>query len=307
MRRALLPLLLLVAVLTAACSIVPPPGAPLGSEQNPVKLALAPSTDTQKAIAAIEPLTRLLTAETGLRFKLTQPTSYEAVLEAMGTTNLDVGWLPPLAYVVAHDRVGAQPLLASVRHGSTASSGQIVVRADGGIASPADLRGRRFAFVDESSVNGYLMPRALLAAQGIEPDAFFAGTVFSGNSDAVLQAISARRVEGGATAGDGTSATSLTSPDLAEQLRVIARTAPVPNETLCLRKGIPPELARKIVDGLQHVAASPAGAQVLHDLYDIDGLATVTDGAFEPIRSAIRLLDVNPDAALGQRRPTPSP
>jgi phosphonate transport system substrate-binding protein len=300
-------LALLLAVLCAACSMVPPAGAPLGSEQNPVKLALTPETDTQKAIAAIEPLTRLLTAETGLRFKLSQPTSHEAVVEAMSTTNLDVGWLPPLAYVVAHDRVGAQPLLASVRHGSTSSSGQIVVRADGGITSPAGLKGRRFAFVDEASVNGYLMPRALLAAQGIEPDAFFAGTVFSGDSDAVLRAITSRRVEGGATAGDGASANGLTSPDLAEPLRVIARTAPVPNETLCLRKGIPPELAQKISAGLERVAASPAGAEVLRDLYGIDGLAPITDGAFEPVRSAIRLLDVNPDAALGQHRPTPTP
>src|SRR3954468_15186189 len=89
--RARLPLLLAL-LLTVACSMVPPAGAPLGSEQNPVKLALSPATDTQKAIAAIEPLTKLLTAETGLRFKLTQPTSNEAVVEAMGTTNVDVGW-----------------------------------------------------------------------------------------------------------------------------------------------------------------------------------------------------------------------
>ena len=95
--------------------MVQPTSAPLGTEQNPVKLALAPSTDTQKALAAGEPLVELLEAETGLRFKLSVPTSYAATIEAMGTHNIDVGWLAPLAYVLAHDRVGAEALVANVR------------------------------------------------------------------------------------------------------------------------------------------------------------------------------------------------
>src|SRR5689334_12603784 len=101
----------LLVLLLTACSMVQPTAAPLGTEQNPVKLALSPATETPKAIAAVEPLTRLLAAETGLHVKLSVPTSREAVVEAMGTNNVDVGWLPPLTYLLAHERVGAEPLL----------------------------------------------------------------------------------------------------------------------------------------------------------------------------------------------------
>ena len=94
----------------------------------------------------------------------------------MSTNNVDVGWLPPLAYLVARERIGVEPLLANVRHGSTTASGEIVVRADSGISNLDGLRRRRFAFVGETSVNGYLMPRALLVSHGIDPDGFFAGT-----------------------------------------------------------------------------------------------------------------------------------
>jgi phosphonate transport system substrate-binding protein len=280
--------------------MVPPAAAPLGTDENPVKLALSPTTETQKAIAAVEPLTRLLTTETGLRFKLTVPTSHEAVIEAMSTNNVDVGWLAPLAYLVAHERVGAEPLLASVRHGSISSSGQIVVRADSGITSAEGLRGRRFAFVDETSVTGYLMPRALLAAQGIDLNGFFAGTVLLGDSDAVLQAVSTRRVEGGAVAGAAASSAPVAGPALAEQVRVIARTAPVPNDALVLRKGVPPAVGRKIALGLQRISESPSGAQVLRDLGGIDGLGPVSDAAFDSLRVAVRLLDLDLDAALAQ-------
>jgi phosphonate transport system substrate-binding protein len=216
--------------------MVQPAGAPLGTEQNPVKLALAPTTDASKALAAIEPLTRLLAAETGLRFKLSVPTSHPAVIEAMGTTNVDIAWVGPLGYLAARERVGAEPLLAGVRNGSMASVSRIMVRADGG-------------------------------------------------------AIIGERVP----------------PELADQITVIGQMVSIPNDTLCVRKGIPPALARKLADGLLRVAASPAGAQVLRDLYAIDGLAPIADNAFEPVRAAVGLLDLDLDAAIAPARARATP
>ncbi|MFN8633454.1 MAG: PhnD/SsuA/transferrin family substrate-binding protein [Chloroflexota bacterium] len=101
--------------------MIAPAVAPLGSEQNPVKLALAPASDTPKVLAAILPLTKLLEQETGLRFKLSTPTSHAATVEALGTTNVDVAWLAPLGYLLARERVGVEPLLVAVRDGSTTS------------------------------------------------------------------------------------------------------------------------------------------------------------------------------------------
>jgi phosphonate transport system substrate-binding protein len=300
-------------LLSAACSMVQSTSAPLGTEQNPVKLALAPSTETQKVLAASEPLVKLVEKETGLRVKLSVPTSYAAVIEAMGTHNVDVGWLAPLAYVLAHDRVGAELLVANVRGGSATSVGQIVVRADSGITSLEGLRGKRFAFTDDASVTGHHLPAALFSAQGLHPSTLFAETTFAGGDDRVLMAVYSRQVDGGAIRGDsapgsaGVSAVARTSfqplpPDLAEQMRVIARTDPIPNDTVGVRKGVPPELGRKIRDGLLRVAATPAGATALHELYGIDGLAPVTDAELAPLRTAVRLLDLDLDAELTPRR-----
>ena len=46
------------------------------------------------------------------------PTSYAAVIEAMGADNVEIGWLAPFAYVLAHDKFETQVILASVREGS---------------------------------------------------------------------------------------------------------------------------------------------------------------------------------------------
>jgi phosphonate transport system substrate-binding protein len=213
--------------------MVQPTSAPLGTEQNPVKLALAPGTDPQRVLAGGQPLLKLLEAETGLRIKLSVPTSYAATIEAMGTHNLDVGWLSPLAYVLAHDRVGAEALAANLKDGSTTSSGQVVVRAQRAPATPE-------------------------------------GTVTS---------------------------------EVAEQRRVIARMDPIPNDVVGVRRGMPAEVEQTLRAGFLTVAASPAGATALHDLYGIEGLGPVTDAEFEPLRAAVRALDLNLDAELAPARP----
>ena len=317
--RTLVPRLLVALVtvsLSVACSMVQPAPTPLGTEQNPVKLALAPSTDTPRALSAGRPLVELLERETGLRVKLSEPTSYAATIEAMGTHNVDVGWLAPLAYLVAHDRAGAEALAANVRGGSATSFGQVVVRADSGITSLDGLRGKRFAFADDSSLSGYHLPRALLAAQGLDPASLFAETDFVGGDDRVALAVYNRQVAGGAVGGDGVpgpagspssarTAFQPPPPDLAEQVRVIGRTDPVPNDVVSIRKGVAADVGRQIRDGLLRVAASPAGAAALRELYGIDGLAPVSDADFGSLRAAVRLLDLDLNDELLPRRAGP--
>jgi phosphonate transport system substrate-binding protein len=306
-------LIVFLALFSAACSMVQPTSTALGTEQNPVKLALAPTAETQKVLVAGEPLAKLIEKETGLRVKLSVPTSYAATIEAMGTHNVDVGWLAPLAYVLARERIGADALVANVRGGSTTSAGQIVVRADSGITSLDGLRGKRFAFADDTSVTGYHLPTALFWAAGIDPAASFKETVFVGGDDRVLLAVYNRQADGGAVVGEralglaGSTAGVSTAfqplpTDLAEQIRVIARTDPIPNDVVGVRSGVSPELGRQIRDGLLRVAATPPGAAALRDLYGIDGLAPVTDAELASLRAAVSLLDLDLDAVLTPRR-----
>jgi ABC-type phosphate/phosphonate transport system substrate-binding protein len=83
---------------------------------------------------------------------------------------------------------------------------------------------------------------------------------------------------------------------------VIARTDPVPNDLIAIRKGVAPEIDAQIREGLLRMAASPAGAAVLRELYGIDGLAPATDADFSAVRAMATLLDLNLDAELAPRR-----
>src|SRR5215208_2046674 len=114
-----------LAALVAACGAGG--GAALGTKDNPIKMAFVPSSDSQKVLSSGEPLGQLLENETGYAFKVSVPTNYAAVIEAMGANNVDVGWLATFAYVLARDKFGADAVLATVRQGSKTYTGEIIV------------------------------------------------------------------------------------------------------------------------------------------------------------------------------------
>src|SRR5215207_5142679 len=116
-----------------AAAALPPPkpllASGLGSAATPLKMAFVPSADSQKVLSSGQPLADLLTRFTGLTFQVSVPTSYAAVIEAMGANNVDIGWLAPFAYVLAKDKFGAEVILASLRGGSKTYTGQIITAA----------------------------------------------------------------------------------------------------------------------------------------------------------------------------------
>mgnify|MGYP000981843202 CR=1 FL=1 len=280
----------------------------LGTPGNPIKMAYVPSADSQKVLASGQPLADMLGAQTGLTFSVSVPTSYAAVIEAMGAENVDVGWLAPFAYVLGHDKFETKVLLASVRSGSKTYTAQIITHVDSGIETLADLQGKKFAFVDPASASGNLYPRALLLKNGIDPATAFSESIFAGGHDKVVIAVYNKQVDAGSTFGysapGSTDARDLvlsTFPDVKDKVKVIANTDPIPNDTVSVRKGLPDELVTQIKDGLLAVAQSPDGKALLKTLYSIDGLAPAEDADYDTVRAMASSLGLNLEKELAPR------
>jgi len=280
-----------------------------GSAATPLKMAFVPSADSQKVLGNGQPLADLLTRFTGLTFQVSVPTSYAAVIEAMGANNVDIGWLAPFAFVLAHDKFGAEVILASVRGGSKTYTGQIITQADSGINDLAGLKGKKFAFVDPGSASGFLYPNALLAQNGIDYKTYFSETVFAGGHDKVVIAVYNKQVDGGATFGDSvegqvTDARTTvvgTLPDVMTKLKVIAKTNPIPNDTVSVRKGLDASLVSLVRDGLLDVSKTDDGKKLLAALYNINGLATAEDKEYDSVRTAAKVLNLNLEQELAPR------
>jgi phosphonate transport system substrate-binding protein len=298
----------LASMVTPSANAVANQGA-LGTPGNPLKMAFVPSSDSQKVLGSGQPLADLLSQQTGLSFTVSVPTSYAAVIEAMGANNVDIGWLAPFAYVLAKDKFNSQVILSSVRGGSKTYTGQIIAHADSEINTVNDLLGKKFAFVDPGSASGFLYPNALLATNGIDYKTAFSETVFAGGHDKVVIAVYNKQVDGGATFGDSVEGVPTdartnvvaTLPDVMEKVKVIGKTPPIPNDTVSVRAGLPVEIALQVQDGLLAVAQTEEGKALLKTLYNINGLATAVDSEYDSVRSAASVLGLNLEQELAPR------
>ena len=157
----------------------------LGTEDNPIVMSFVPSGDTQEIIASGDEIAQMITDKTGLVVEANVGTDFAAVREAMGAGKAHIGWLNTFNYVLANEKYGVDVGLVTERFGATTYVGQINVRADSGITSLEDLKGKVMCWVDPNSTSGYIIPRIMLAANGIDPDTDFAKTVEAGSHNNV--------------------------------------------------------------------------------------------------------------------------
>lgn len=247
----------------------------LGTSKNPVRMMFVPSGDAQVIVKGGQEVAELLQKETGLHFKTSVATSYAAVIEAMGAGKVDVGWLATFSYVLAKDKYDIELLMIVQRFGSPFYRGQIMVRADSGIHSLNDLKGKIFAFVDPASTSGHLYPKTLLLSKGFDPKTFFGKSVFAGSHNAVVLSLYKGEVDGGAAYDGSRAAVAKSYPDIFEKIKVIAYTKEIPNDTVSVRKDLPNELKVKLKDGLKKISRSPKGSKILKRLYGIDRKSVV--------------------------------
>ncbi|MGQ9580704.1 MAG: phosphate/phosphite/phosphonate ABC transporter substrate-binding protein [Armatimonadota bacterium] len=286
---------LVLTLLTAGCgkqSVKREGPALLGSSQNPIKMALVPSLDTRKLIASGEKLAELLKKYTGLTFEVSVPTSYAAVVSAMGAGKVDVGWLSPLPYVIAHDKYGVKVVLRTIRDNSDKYWSFIIARTDTGINKLEDLKGKKFAYGDPVSTSGCLYARELIRSKGYDPDKFFSHVIYAGAHDKVVMAVYNKQVDGGAIYGgvvsDAREKVAETIKDVMQKTKVIAKSAPIPNDTVSVRRGFPEALTKKLVDGLMKVAKSDEGRVAIMTLYGIDGFIHAKDSDYDTVRNVAK-------------------
>lgn len=274
----------------------PAKSAPLGSKQNPIRMALVPSLDTQKLVISGEKLAVLLKKETGLNYKISVPTSYAAVISAMGASNVDVGWLSPLPYVIAHDQYGVEVILTTVRNKSTKYFSAIIARTDTGINKLSDLKGKKFAYGDPVSTSGSIYPKNLIRTSGYDPEKFFSNVIYAGAHDKVVMAVYNKQVDGGAIYGgvvsDAREKVVDIIKDVMQKTHVIARSIEIPNDTVSVRKGLPPGLVKKIRDGLMKVASSDEGRIAVMSLYGIDGFVIAKDSDYDSVRKVAKIENI---------------
>ena len=278
-------LLVLLALIVVALTLAGCGEAKLGTEDNPVVMSFVPSSDTQDIIASGDEIAAAIEAETGLVIEPNVGTDFAAVREAMGANKAHIGWLNTFNYVLANEKFDIDVALVTERFGATTYVGQLNVRADSGITSLEDLKGKVMCWVDPNSTSGYIIPRIMLQANGIDPDADFSKTVEAGSHNNVITQVYNGECDVGASYADARSSIEEDFPDVNEVVAVLATTTEIPNDNVSFVKDFDPEMGQQIVAALLAYAQTEEGQEALNTLYSIAGLQEADDTFYDAFRA----------------------
>lgn len=293
--------IVLLGILLFGCSFQE---AELGTKKNPIKMYFVPSVEAGTIITSGQEISDHLEKETGYYFKIAVPTSYAAVIEALGTKETDIAWLATFGYILANEKFDAQVALTTIRHGLDKYRGQFLAKVDSEINSIEDIEGKVIAYTDAASTSGHIYPSAILAQNKIKPKTEF----YAGGHPMAILAVLQGRADVGCTywspknkAGEIRDARQKlleTHPDIEKETKIIGFTEWIPNDTVTFRKGIPTEIKEKVVQALLDFANSDEGHEILLELFNIDNFKRAKDSDYDVVREALRALDKEASAVL---------
>jgi len=174
-------------------------GGGSASGDEPLQVGLIPNENPEEVEAQYQPLEDYLKKELGREVELSVPTTYNAVVEAMVSGELDLAYFGGLTYVQARQRADVHPLFTEVnpRTGTTKYRSVIIVPADSKVEKVEDLEGKDFAFGSVSSTSGSLYPSIMLNQAGIDYRTDLGEVVYTGGHDTTAQAVANGRVAAG--------------------------------------------------------------------------------------------------------------
>ncbi|WP_206934306.1 phosphate/phosphite/phosphonate ABC transporter substrate-binding protein [Roseococcus thiosulfatophilus] len=256
----------------------------LARTATPLRFAVGPfqptAGDTRRAF---EPFFAHLAQRLGRPYALTVTTDWAGIAVAMGSGQVDAAWMGPWGYVLAHARAGAEALATVLYEGRPTYHAIIIAREGVNIARfPEDARGMSISFADAGSTSGWLIPHHWFQTQGVDPRTYFRYRDGASHAANVIS-VASGQVDLATDFDRNLNAMIASGRVRPEQVRVVWRSEPLPNDALAARR----DLDGATRDALRE-AAIAATAEVLPPRYT--GWVEATTETYAPIEAAGRAL-----------------
>jgi len=231
------------------------------------------------------PFKAALEAATGETFEFFPVSSRTASAEALRGETIDFVITGPAEYIIINTLTKATPLIGFGRPDYRCA---IIVRADAGIDSMDDLKGKKIAFGDIGSTSNMLCPMQLMADYGVNPVSDI--EVVHTARNIAHEALKAGDV---AAIGinEGSWIASARDKDTTVPygfFKVLARSGDLPNDMLLAGAHVPAEVQALVRDSIINNKAAIITAITSHeenDKYVGMDLVTIEDASYDIVRS----------------------
>lgn len=265
-----------------------------GEELEELKVQFVPSQNADTLEAKAKPLEDLLSNELGIPVTVSVSTDYNTIVEAMKSDQVDVGFLPPTAYVLAHEQGAADVILQAQRfgvHDDGSATEELVdsyksifiVKADSDINSIEDLKGKKIGYQNVTSSAGFVWPAATLMEAGIHPLNDVESVTLKGHDQAVIALLNGD-IDAAVTFQDARNVVVSDYENVFEDTKVLEFTEDIPNDTIAVRPAISDEMKEAITQAFIAIGQDEEGQEIIRDIYSHEGYVESQDSNFDIVR-----------------------
>lgn len=257
-------------------------------------IGLIPEENIFKQMKKHKPFADYMTKQLGMPVRFTILSRYPHIITRFVERGMDAAIFGTFTAVLAQESLGVKPLTRSVSlDGSTTTNGYVFTRKDTGIKDINGMRGKKVAFVDQVTATGYLYLISLMNERGVgNVDNFFKERYYTGSHDSTIYTVLSGKADVGVAKSRIMDELSRKDPLLSEELDILYKSDNLPDNTLCVRKDLPEELAERLKRILLNMHKDPEGQKVL-EVMEVKQFVIAGTSEFEPVRSMARKAGIN--------------
>ncbi len=270
------------------------------SEKKSLTVQFVPTNNDGSMEAKVKPFEEYLSKQLDCDVTVTMATDYSTIVEAMASNQVDIGIMPPAAYVQARSQGAAKAILSSslgdydeneqpIANTAVSSfKGEVVVRADSDLSGLADLKGKTIATLSANSASGYIYPVAEMKDLGIDPTKDCTlitvndipselTAVLNGQADAAFVFEGARYV----------FASKFEDNDLFTDLKVLYLTeGDIPNDAIAVLPSMSEEMQAKVKEVFLNMPNDEEGKEAMA-MWNHTAYVEADEAAYDTIESYI--------------------
>jgi len=252
-----------------------------------LKVALLPDENASTIIKNNQGLKDYLEAQLGKKVELVVTTDYSSMIEAMRHGRLDLAYFGPLSYVLARQKSEIEPFAALKVKGSTTYQSVVIANISSGVNAIGDIKGKNMAYGDKVSTSSHLIPKSVLAEQGLDAGRDYQEH-FVGSHDAVALAVQNGHAQAGGLSRPIFESLVERKMVSLDKVKVLEYSKPFPQYPWTMRSNLKPELKDKIRNAFLNLK-DPAVLKA----FKAEGFEAITDKQYDVVRNLGYLLKID--------------
>lgn len=250
-------------------------------------IGFIPTEKAEELTPKAEELERFLEQRLNTDVEIVVPTNYETIIEGLRFGHIDAAFMDTGPGWIAHQRSGAEVVLAEVVNGKVNYQATVWTKADNdSIQSIEDTIGKRVAFTSITGSSGFIRPMGTLVANGdiqIQGDGLialeaaladtFEAYTFAGGYKAALELLLNDNVD--VAFGSDIAPQKYLTPDQQQQLRIVEQIGAVPSHVFVVRDEMSEATKNLLVKAMLELNEDENN-QILRNVYGAEALLPTT-------------------------------